>query len=131
MIKNDGAITLENVEVAAAAATDATQGDASLKGVYTATDIDNTAFNYVLKDNKIYKVGTAGATVNPYRAYIQLTEAADPARLTFTVDGEVTAIEGVAADKTMDGTIYNLNGQRVKTAKKGVYVVNGKAVIVK
>lgn len=130
MIKNDGPITLENVTVAAAAATVATAGDASLKGVYTTTDIDNTALNYVLSENKIYKVGTAGATINPYRAYIQIAESGE-SRLTFTVDGETTAIEGVAADKTMDGTIYNLNGQRVKTAKKGVYVVNGKAVIVK
>ena len=123
-------ITLNNVEVSAAVAVDVEKNGASLKGVYTTTDIDNTALNYVLSENKIYKVGTAGATINPYRAYIQIAEGGE-SRLTFTVDGETTAIEGVAADKTMDGTIYNLNGQRVKTAKKGVYVVNGKAVIVK
>ena len=130
MIKNDGPITLSNVAVVAAASTEATVDGASLKGVYTATEIDNSAFNYVLKDNTIYKVGTAGATINPYRAYIQI-QGTPAARLTFTVDGEATAIEGIAAEKALKGDIYNLNGQRVKTAKKGVYIVNGKAVIVK
>ena len=132
LLKNSGAITLSDVEVVAAAATDATAGDATLKGVYTTTEVDNTANNYVLKDNKVFKIGANAATVNPYRAYIQLAETAGEAReLTITVDGEATAIEGITAEKTMNGEIYNLNGQRVKTAKKGIYVVNGKAVIVK
>ncbi len=132
LLKNDGAITLSDVEIKAAAATDATVTGASLKGVYASTEVDNTAINYVLSDNTIYKVGANKATVNPYRAYIQLAETAGAAReLTFTVDGEATAIEGIATEKAMSGEIYNLNGQRVKTAKKGIYVVNGKAVIVK
>lgn len=132
LLKNSGAITLNNVEVQAAAATDATAGNASLKGVYASTEVDNTAINYVLSNNTIYKVGANKATVNPYRAYIQLAETAGAAReLTFTVDGEATAIEGIATEKAMSGEIYNLNGQRVKNAKKGIYVVNGKAVIVK
>lgn len=132
LLKNDGVITLSDVEVTAAAATDATAGNASLKGVYAVTEVDNSAINYVLSNNTIYKVGANKATVNPYRAYIQLAETAGAAReLTFTVDGEATAIEGIAAEKAMSGEIYNLNGQRVKTAKKGIYVVNGKAVIVK
>lgn len=132
LLKNSGAITLSDVKVVAAAATDATAGDAMLKGVYTTTEVDNTANNYVLKDNKVFKIGANAATVNPYRAYIQLAETAGEAReLTITVDGEATAIESIVAEKTMNGEIYNLNGQRVKTAKKGIYVVNGKAVIVK
>ena len=132
LLKNSGAITLSNVEVAAAAANDATVTGASLKGVYTATEVNNSAINYVLKDNTIYKVGEKAATVNPYRAYIQLAETASTAReLTFTVDGEATGISEVKARNNADGDIYNLNGQRVKNAKKGVYIMNGKTVIVK
>jgi hypothetical protein len=125
-------IALSNVEVAAAAASDATDNGATLKGAYETTVIDNTAKNYVLSNNVIYPVGTAVATINPYRAYIQIAQDAAPVKaLTFFVDGEATAIEGVNADSNVEGEIFNLAGQRVNKAQKGIYVVNGKKVIVK
>ena len=41
-----------------------------------------------------------------------------------------TSIEGIqAAGK--DGVIYNLSGQRVQTARQGIFVVNGKKVVLK
>ena len=126
-------ISLNNVAVAAAAATDATASEASLKGVYAATTVDNTAKNYVLSNNVIYPIGANSATVNPYRAYIQIAQDADPARgLTFTVDGETTAIDGITAgENAEDGALYNLQGQRVVKAQKGLYIKDGRKVMVK
>ena len=50
---------------------------------------------------------------------------------TFTVTaGEATGINSISLDDP-NAEVYNLNGQRVKSAKKGVYVVNGKKVAVK
>jgi len=126
-------ISLSNVEVAAAAATDAVKNEASLKGVYAATTVDNSAKNYVLSNNVIYPIGANSATVNPYRAYIQIAQDADPARgLTFTVDGETTAIDGITAgENAEDGAVYNLQGQRVVKAQKGLYIKDGRKVMVK
>lgn len=124
-------ISLSNVAVAAAAATDAVKGEASLKGAYTSTDITNAEKNYVLSNNQIYSVGTAGATINPYRAYIQIAESAPVKALTFFVDDTETAIEGIEATEMQNGEIYNLAGQRVNKAQKGIYIVNGKKVLVK
>jgi len=128
-------ITLSNVAVeAVAAAPAATKDEASLKGAYTTTNITNAEKNYVLSENTIYSVGTAGATINPYRAYIQIAQDAAPARaLSFFIDGEeTTGIEGIDAQTNMlNGTVYNLNGQRVEKVQKGLYIVNGKKVVVK
>ena len=126
-------ISLNNVAVAAAAATDATASEASLKGVYAATTVDNSAKNYVLSNNIIYPIGANSATVNPYRAYIQIAQDADPARgLTFTVDGETTAIDGITAgENAEDGAVYNLQGQRVVKAQKGLYIKDGRKVMIK
>lgn len=126
-------ISLNNVKVAAAAATDAVKNEASLKGVYAATTVDNSAKNYVLSNNVIYPIGANSATVNPYRAYIQIAQDADPARgLTFTVDGETTAIDGITAgENAEDGAVYNLQGQRVVKAQKGLYIKDGRKVMVK
>ena len=41
-----------------------------------------------------------------------------------------TAINGISADETKSGVIYNMAGQRVSKATKGIYVVDGKKVAV-
>ena len=45
-------------------------------------------------------------------------------------EGEVTAIETVKAEKA-NNEYYNLAGQRVANPTKGLYIVNGKKVIIK
>ena len=42
-----------------------------------------------------------------------------------------TGIESIVPADTDDATYYNLNGQRVSKPQRGVYVVNGKKVVVK
>lgn len=126
-------ISLSNVEVAAASAADAEANEAKLIGVYTQTSVNNedsSVKNYVISNNEIRPVGTAN--VAPYRAYIQVTQPTGEARaLTFFIDGdETTGIEGISVENE-NGTIYNLNGQRVDKAQRGLYIKNGKKVIVK
>ena len=124
-------ITLSNVAVAAAAATEVTADEASLKGVYAATKVDNSAKNYVLSSNVIRPVGSTGVTVNSYRAYIQIAQDAPARSLSFTVDGDATAIDGITADESSDGVVYNLQGQRIVKARKGLNIKNGRKVVVK
>lgn len=40
------------------------------------------------------------------------------------------AINGISADETKSGVIYNMAGQRVSKATKGIYVIDGKKVAV-
>ena len=42
-----------------------------------------------------------------------------------------TAIKSIKAEETKSGAIYNVNGQRVSKATKGVYVIDGKKYTVK
>ncbi len=49
----------------------------------------------------------------------------------YTRLGEVVGIAGVKSVNKLDGTIYNLNGQKVEKAQKGLYIINGKKVVVK
>ena len=115
---NKNEITLSNVAVAAANATPATASEASLIGAYTATDITNAEKNYVLSNNQIFSVGDEDATINPYRAYIQLSEGGSARALSFVVDGKITGVDNVKASTEA-------------TLKDGKYLENGKVVIVK
>ena len=47
---------------------------------------------------------------------------------TVTVDLKATAINGISAEQTKSGVIYNMAGQRVSKATKGIFVIDGKKV---
>lgn len=65
-------------------------------------------------------------------AYLAVPEANTTGAKGFTLSGEATGIEGVNANVENAKTIYNLNGQRVASmAKPGLYIVNGKKMIVR
>ena len=66
-------------------------------------------------------------TVGANTAYLPAIEGAR----TFIALDEATAIDGIAAEKVGNGEIYNLQGQRVVKAQKGLYIVNGKKVVMK
>ncbi len=119
-------ITLSDVAVAAANATPATASKASLIGAYTATDITGTEKNYVLSNNKIFSVGDKGATINPYRAYIQIDESTPVKALSFIVDGTATGVEAPEVTEAEEEEIlYNTAGVRVGKDYKGI-VINQK-----
>jgi len=74
---------------------------------------------------KLVVMNTNGAEVN---SKISL----DDISLTKTGDYEAPVVVGVNAiqqNVQANGTIYNLNGQAVKAAKKGLYIINGKKVV--
>ena len=86
---------------------------------------------YVLLDGDrgvgFYKTTTA-FTVGANTAYLPAT-VANAARKFIAFDGNgATAIKSVKSQQK-GSDIYNLQGQRVKAAKRGLYIVNGKKVI--
>ena len=85
-----------------------------------------------------YSVGST--KIKAFRAYFNFDDllpdfednyAAAPVAISF--DGNMTDINA-ALDKretTTGSVIYNLNGQRVESPKKGLYIINNKKVVVK
>ena len=77
-------------------------------------------------------VKAAYATVNPFRSYIKVAKSANaPATLIWT-DDEATGISSLKADiQNGKANVYDLQGRRVLNPVRGLYIVNGKKVIVK
>lgn len=114
-----------------------------LVGVTSGTKIeqeDGANTNYILTVNKavggnaytpkFFKVNDAGNTIPAGKAYLQIPTAS-AAREFFWFDEDVTAIEAVKQEQTVNGQAYNLAGQRVAQPTKGFYIVNGKKFIKK
>lgn len=87
---------------------------------------------YILQSGQFHLVNAA-STVPAGKAYLLASDvpASAPEYLGFDFGG-VTGIESVETPKNvMNGEFYNLAGQRVANPTKGLYIVNGKKVILK
>jgi len=72
-------------------------------------------------------------TLKGYRSYFEATtEYAKQARsIDVNIGGETTSISSISGLETESGDIYNLRGQKVNNTQKGVYIQNGKKVVIK
>ncbi len=76
-----------------------------------------------------YKVaGGAAFEIAAHKAWLALPAATAHF---FSLDDDVTAINKVEMKKVEDGVFYNLAGQQVAQPTKGLYIVNGKKVVIK
>ena len=76
---------------------------------------------------------TAASTVPAGKAYLLASDVPSGARsLDFFFDDETTGVTSIEKGQlTIDNAWYNLNGQKVLNPSKGLYIVNGKKVIIK
>ena len=141
---NEGVVLFSDDEVnAAIPATKATgTGDfsdnemvANVVKTWITEDGGSSKVNYILSNGTngvgFYKAKAAGANLAAHRAYLS-TDASAGAReyLEFTF-GETTDITKIENTKQGVEGYYNLNGQRVAQPQKGLYIVNGKKVVIK
>lgn len=129
LLEGTGEITLD--VIATAAALGANDFKVNTSGA-TFTAAENTTYFAMVKDSDPLKFGTvnpSSVAIPANKAYLAVVGNSE-ARLTVSFGGETTgikAVENVEAGKA----IYNLNGQRVEKAQKGVFIMNGKKTIVK
>ena len=71
-----------------------------------------------------------GTNIQGFRAYLPVASGVQLAGMRF-YEGDVTRIEGVEEGQTHKVDVYDLSGRRVQRATKGLYIVNGKKVLVK
>ena len=76
-----------------------------------------------------YKLSATG-TLGANRAYIDNSTSSDVRALVLAA-GETTGISNVATEAAQNGKAYDLAGRRVQNVQNGLYIINGKKVLVK
>lgn len=91
-----------------------------------------TGTQWIVKNDGIHAsvVKANGTKISPFRAYFTGIPDGASAKLNF-IDGEATGINGVNAEAAADGAIYNIAGQKVSAAYKGIVIKNGKKYLMK
>ena len=109
-------------------------GNIAFVGTYSPTDLDTDKTMMFLKsDGKLYFPTNSGARLKGMRAYFRVPQGVE-ARL-FLGDGDIATGIGLIdnGQLTMGNSWYTLDGRRLdrKPTQKGVYIVNGKKVVIK
>lgn len=131
ILKSTGA-SIAMTTSAAASASDYS-GNA-LEGVDVATAVDANYKYYVLSnENSTLGFYTyTGATLGANKAFVKVAVGSPaPAFYAFNFGGETTALSEMRNGKGEMRNVYNLNGQRLNQPTKGLYIVNGRKVVVK
>lgn len=99
------------------------------KLIIDCTNADKNYYAYSSANNEINRV-TKSLTVNPFRTYFTTDATSGAKQMQIVFTDETTGIRDNYEVGIMnsDGAVYDLQGRKVKTPAKGLYIVNGKKV---
>lgn len=122
--------------VAAATPVEVNNGGISFNGFYKMTEVGELGASVAAigAGNKLFKV-TEGK-MKGFRAAFVLPSGAEATKYKVVIDGTATGIEDLVIDGVKaNGRVYNLNGQYVGNSlnglQPGLYIQNGKKIVVK
>lgn len=110
----------------------ATTGIYQLTGVNTPSVVEGA---YLIEGD--YATPANGKAVEPFRAYLNAEGGINYSRMTIVTGISLTGIRDITTTAHADGKIYSLNGQlignanQVQSLPKGIYIINGKKMVVK
>lgn len=112
--------------------TDATANIKAMIGVYAETTLEN---NWLYIRGNKFKYSNGTSKVRPYRAYFRFRDFTDAmhSRSIIIVEDGATGIRLVDGAQADGGDWYDLSGRKLsgKPTSKGVYIQNGKKVVIK
>lgn len=109
-----------------------------LKGVledtYMGEIITNPQYRYYALQSNVFMRIDGNNLIKAGRAYLEMPKSLfdGEAKAVFTLDDEVTdGILLINSDEQNTGNIYDIQGRKVERTSKGIYIVNGKKVVMK
>ena len=106
----------------------------SFVGTYTAYEKGESPIvdGDFIADVDEFTRANGGNKIRAYRAYLKKVGTSD-ASVSIAFDDVV--VDGIESARLLNGmsgdTIYNLNGQKVNNPTRGIYIINGKKVVIK
>ncbi len=110
-----------------------TVGGYTFQGTMAHQTLPSDVFGYNSSTGAFSKTTSAAVTIDAFRGYIKTSTSNAISFLDCTFDAEnvtgITEMKGEEAQQ--DKRYYNLKGQVVENPTKGLYIVNGKKIVIK
>ena len=135
-LSNSSPVVLVDVNLTAKNGSTVTYNGYSFVGTLVKkTFTENLDYTRFVASGNELKKPISGSTLKALRAYFILPASFDPdqaPKLSIDGDGEATEIISLDNERViMDNVYYDLSGRRVMNPTKGLYIVNGRKVIIK
>ena len=110
------------------------EGTNMLTGAAATANVSSSATTLTLQNNATEGIGLykyTGSEVGTFKAHLELPAELQSNGFSFRIEG-TTAIDEVETSEAGEQVIYDLTGRRVESINaSGIYIVNGKKVVVK
>lgn len=106
-------------------------GVITMKGVFVTSQVP--VGDYFVYGNKFYYVDKSPVDIKGFRAYFEPASGTGAKAVTMNLgDDMLTLVDGVITEENIEGVTYTLSGQRTaRTAKPGIYIRDGKKIVIK
>lgn len=110
-----------------------------MKGIYNQTMLKTDKTELFLGDGNLFYYPVEGdidaCTMDGMRAYFIVAKNTDTNKLRANIDGSLTPLTHIFATEGSDAPVYNMMGQyagnSLNSLKRGIYIQNGKKIVVK
>ena len=134
-----GPFILNNVSISDSQANESNCFDTRYSGDYSATHkgtwtkMSADGLYGIVNATGDIRLGTSNATFKAFRSYFDLTyPEGSSIKMSFVNnDGVSTTINAAEVLDELNGDIYDMSGRKVNKVQKGIYIQNGKKVVIK
>lgn len=101
--------------------------------VFDVKTLDNGNENILFlgANNTLYYPSTTSGAMKGFRAYFEVKGEAQGAKAMVMMDNSLTGVKTILNENLQNEQVYDLQGRMVTRPAKGLYIVNGKKVIIK
>ncbi len=101
--------------------------------VFDVTTLDNGNENILFlgANNTLYYPSTSSGAMKGFRAYFEVKGEAQGAKAMVMMDNSLTGVKTILNENLQNEQVYDLQGRMVTRPAKGLYIMNGKKVIIK
>ena len=101
--------------------------------VFDVTTLDNGNENILFlgANNTLFYPSTSSGAMKGFRAYFEVKGEAQGAKAMVMMDNSLTGVKTILNENLQNEQVYDLQGRMVTRPAKGLYIMNGKKVIIK